>query len=315
MTNSRDSIVALVVTYNRKELLQECLKCLNDQTVKPAKILLIDNASTDGTGDLFKSGNYPSAIEIDYRRMSSNLGGAGGFHAGLEAASSEECGAVWLMDDDCMPAPDALEKLLDSAAITDGRFSFMASSVYGPEDEPMNVPTISSRAAENGYSDWYRYLDRGIVEIEAATFVSLLINSEAIRKVGLPIASFFIWGDDTEYTKRLTKYYAPAYFVGASKVLHKRFNAKPLDIINEENLNRLKNYRYYTRNNLIVLRYYGRKRDLCMHIASNIRRGIKLRFGRGSSKLRRMRCSALLGGTFDYLLGRYDLEDLGRLIL
>ena len=63
-------------------------------------------------------------------------------------------------------------------------------------------------------------------------------------------------GDDTEYTLRLTKYYGPAYFVGKSKILHKRFNAKSLSIINEANSDRLKLYNNYYRNNLLNFREY-----------------------------------------------------------
>ena len=90
------------------------------------------------------------------------------------------------------------------------------------ENESMNVPDIDMSSTENGYADWYRKLSNGLIKIEAATFVSLLINGEAIKKCGLPCKDFFIWGDDTEYTTRITRNFGPAYMVGKSVAIHKR---------------------------------------------------------------------------------------------
>ncbi len=98
------------------------------------------------------------------------------------------------------------------------------------------------RPAKNGYPHWYKYLSEGIVQISRATFVSILVSYDAIKKCGLPCKDYFIWGDDSEYTMRISKYYAPAYFVGASVALHKRFNAKKLDIMMENDAHLLEWY-------------------------------------------------------------------------
>lgn len=66
----------------------------------------------------------------------------------------------------------------------------------------------------------------------------------------MPIPWYFIWGDDVEYTSRLTKYYGNAFFVGASKVVHKRFNAKALSIWTEDNISRVNLFFYYFINDL-----------------------------------------------------------------
>ena len=104
---------------------------------------------------------------------------------------------------------------------------------------------------KNGYPHWYKYLSEGIVQISRATFVSILVSYDAIKKCGLPCKDYFIWGDDSEYTMRISKYYAPAYFVGASVALHKRFNAKKLDIMMENDTKRLEMFRKYYRNTTI----------------------------------------------------------------
>lgn len=79
-----EKVIAVIVTYNRIKLLKECLNAVLSQTYKVHKIVLIDNASTDGTADLFiKGGEYDKDV-IDYRRMETNLGGAGGFYEGIK---------------------------------------------------------------------------------------------------------------------------------------------------------------------------------------------------------------------------------------
>ena len=223
-------IIALVVTYNRKELLKECLNALMRQTRKLDRIVVVDNASTDGTIELFYGDGIFSNRGIEYKRVSVNSGGAGGFYAGIKYCS--QLGEwIWLMDDDTIPTNTALENLcLAMKKLEDEKISFLASKVIGPNGEPMNLPTIDSRAGTNGYSDWYMYLDEGIVKIRTATFVSLLLNCDAVKEIGYPIPWYFIWGDDTEYTLRATQNFGNAFLVGASLVVHKRFNAKQISV-------------------------------------------------------------------------------------
>lgn len=254
MVNARQKVITVVVTYNRKKLLAECLDALLAQTVRQESILIINNASTDGTEKLFEPGGRfeTTKIPVELITLSENTGGAGGFSEGIRLAYGL-CDWVWIMDDDTIPERDALEGLLDSehfinkSGVTP---SFLASTVFGPEREPMNVPVISKEPATNGYSDWYRFLSAGCVRIREATFVSLLIKSDAIRKVGYPDTTYFIWGDDTEYTRKLVRDYGPAFFCGKSCVMHKRYNAKKISIFKETDRKRIQLYHYYFRNAL-----------------------------------------------------------------
>ncbi|MCO4623355.1 Galactofuranosyltransferase GlfT1 [Streptococcus infantarius subsp. infantarius] len=253
MQENQDNVAAVVVTYNRKELLIECIEALRSQSIPLKKIIVFNNASTDGTEKLFSGDGAFSGIEtIDFVTSPSNLGGAGGFEKAFEIAQKGNYSNIWIMDDDTIPEKYALEELLKAAdEVQETGYSFLASNIFGPEYEPMNVPEIEDAPTSNGYSHWYKYLDKGIVAIKEATFVSLLINCDAISKVGLPLGDYFIWGDDTEYTRRLVKLYGIAYFVGKSKVLHKRFNSQSISIDNEQNPNRIKMYKNYFRNALL----------------------------------------------------------------
>lgn len=259
-------IAALVVTHNRKQLLFECLESLVKQTVILEKIIVIDNASTDGTQTDFWKSKYSNLGNIIFCEEKQNIGGSGGFYEGIKMFSTLSCDAVWLMDDDTIPKLDSLEKLVDAYSIlradldkekSTEEIAFLSSAVYGPEGEPMNVPTISKKRAKNGYEFWYQKLRSGIVQIDSATFVSMFILKSAINVVGLPCKDYFIWGDDTEYSLRLAKYYGNGYLVGPSEVIHKRIGAKPIDIEKEDDLARMKLYSYFYRNTLINTCFYG----------------------------------------------------------
>lgn len=252
-------IGCVVVTYNRKRLLIECLEAIYKQTVPINTLILIDNASTDGTKDELINKGFIGKDGFNYCCMDSNLGGSGGFYEGLKRVNSDY-DWVWIMDDDTIPYEDCLEKLI-SASKKVNNVSFLASSVFGPENEPMNIPGIDFRLTENGYPDWYFKLNEKLVKIKNATFVSLLISVKALKRCGLPCRDYFIWGDDIEYTMRLTTYYAPAYMVGDSTVCHKRIGAKALSIINEFEPKRIENYFYYYRNLLVNTYVYQEKKE------------------------------------------------------
>ena len=70
------NVTAIVVTYNRLPLLKQCLAALRAQTVQGFTVLLVDNASTDGTADYIKTLAMPGLV---CRNPGENLGGAGGF--------------------------------------------------------------------------------------------------------------------------------------------------------------------------------------------------------------------------------------------
>ena len=250
------NVVALVVTYNRKVLLLECVNALLNQSTSVSTILIVDNASTDHTYEALSENGFIDNPSVVYEQMKENTGGAGGFSFGMKRAMELKPDYVWIMDDDTIPTKTALEELIKATKITPHETSFWASAVYGVNGEYMNIPELDVRLSESDYPCWYDHLKDGMVRIQNATFVSLLINADAICNCGVPLAFYFIWGDDTEYTLRLTTFYGPAYFVGNSVVTHKRGLAKAISLQNETNSNRIKFFYYKIRNQLINMPTY-----------------------------------------------------------
>ncbi|MDX6368270.1 MAG: rhamnopyranosyl-N-acetylglucosaminyl-diphospho-decaprenol beta,3/1,4-galactofuranosyltransferase, partial [Nocardioidaceae bacterium] len=106
--SQRERVVAVVVTWNRRELLAESLRAILRQTDPPEQTIVVDNASDDGTAELLRR----DFASLDVVSTLTNLGGAGGFAVGLDRALRTGCDAVWLMDDDTVPEPTALAALL-----------------------------------------------------------------------------------------------------------------------------------------------------------------------------------------------------------
>lgn len=200
MTARAHGVVAVVVTYNRRELLLECLAAIAAQTHPVAEVIVVDNASTDGSVAAIRT-HHPGVTLFE---LSTNLGGAGGFAFGV-AAARPHADQLWLMDDDAAPLPDALEQLLAARDRYPGTPpTIVASRVVSAEGEPipMNVPrprpftSAEDRAAA---------ATAGCVPIRSASFVSVLVDGLAARRHELPVADYFLWNDDFEYTARLLR--------------------------------------------------------------------------------------------------------------
>jgi len=210
-------VAAVVVTFNRLEKLQRVIAALEAQTLPPAWLVVVDNASTDGTGAWLA--DLSTTIPLHVVSMAENLGGAGGFARGMAEGYQLGADHVWIMDDDCYANPDALERLvagLDGAVTELGPDVPFACSVVTFTDGSiceMNNPLPSW--------DWGRLLvkDQQNVMVTACSFVSVLVPRWVIAEHGLPYAEYFIWFDDREYTLRVTRQ-CPGVQVLDSVVVH-----------------------------------------------------------------------------------------------
>lgn len=203
MTPGPGPVAAVVVTHDRRDLLGEALSALAAQRRPPDRTIVVDNASSDGTAAMVAE-CFPDA---DLLVLPRNTGGAGGFSAGLARALSGGAGLVWLLDDDTVPRPEALGELLAArarATADDGPPALVASRVVWTDgrDHPMNTPRRKPRAtaAESRVA-----AAAGCVPIRSASFVSVLVDAAAVRERGLPVADYFLWNDDFEFTTRLLR--------------------------------------------------------------------------------------------------------------
>nr|WP_319490927.1 glycosyltransferase family 2 protein [uncultured Desulfobacter sp.] len=262
MTSSKAKIMAVVVTFNRITMLQETIWAIEQQTLPVSKIIIVDNASSDET-EQFGISLLKIKTNILYYRLPENTGGAGGFNYGLKKAFEHGADYFWLMDDDVYAEKHALEYLFEAARKYSG--TFYCSHVVGKDRMPMNLPDIDTRGGDNGYATWNQYLIQSVIKVRACTFVSVLITRDAVNKAGFPLKDMFIWGDDGEYTHRLSNLMS-GYLVGKSIVEHRREIQKKISIFNETDRKRIELFFFFYRNNVYLARKYKTRAQLIVFI-------------------------------------------------
>lgn len=253
------TVTAIVVSYNRAGLLQECLDALAAQTRHPDRVIVIDNASTDGAADVAKRHSLQPEVTV----LDHNVGGAGGFCAGIAraladsdadngtddtvsygnaAAASAAHGTttrpntrrinnsqqanqyVWLMDDDTIPTATALEALLAAAGEARERNGVWpavlgSKALWTDGREHLMNKPRPRTWRALGAANLERSAEA--FQVRSLSFVSCLINARMIESArALPRAAYFLWNDDYEYTTKLLRH-ATGYHVPESLVVHK----------------------------------------------------------------------------------------------
>ena len=196
------TVCALVVTYNRKELLAECLDAVLRQKRPPEELLVVDNASTDGTPELLRERGYLERPGLRHLRLDENRGSSGGFAHGFEAARASAADWLWVMDDDAEPTPDCLRLLLDSPPAGEPATVCVCPKVVYPDGSLNDVMRADFRRRLRPLPESL-YRPGHHPTLGVSSFVGPLYRMAAVRTLDPPKAEFFVWGDDVEYSLRL----------------------------------------------------------------------------------------------------------------
>jgi GT2 family glycosyltransferase len=213
-------VVAVVTTYNRKDLLLECVRAVLAQTHPVERLFIVDGASTDGTDDLLRESGVLDDPRVAYERLPTNEGSSGGFAAAIDLARQTDADWIWLMDDDAEPVPDALEQLVGSAPAADASVVAVCSKVIHPDGTlDANQRGHFRRRLRPLAPEEYRPGHHPALDF--LSFVGTILRTETARRVGLPKREFFVWGDDVEYSFRVRRE-GEIRLVSESVMLHKR---------------------------------------------------------------------------------------------
>jgi rhamnopyranosyl-N-acetylglucosaminyl-diphospho-decaprenol beta-1,3/1,4-galactofuranosyltransferase len=193
-------IVAVVVTHNRLDLLRRLVTRLAE-VPELDEVLVVDNASSDGTGDWLAAHAARPGSRLDARTLSTNRGGAGGFHDGLAWAMERGADLAWLMDDDGLPDADCLTTLLEHREGLD----FWGPVVVDEADPgrlvfPIRLP--GGTRVVHRMTDVAAAAVDGLIRDVVIPFNGVLVTRELVERIGTPREEFFIWGDDHEYRLR-----------------------------------------------------------------------------------------------------------------
>ncbi|WP_203623687.1 MULTISPECIES: glycosyltransferase [unclassified Lacticaseibacillus] len=291
-------IGALVVTFNRPEKLVNTLQSLQTQTTAIESILVIDNHSSDNIAKENKI-NCDSFSNVEYKYLSANLGGAGGFAEGLKVLQTLSLDYVLVSDDDVVYSSDYVRLLLAQVEETTGTV-VLTGTVKNKTDGSIELlhrrrlvsekPFIKQESVHrDDYAKDFQY--------DVFSFIGVMIPMAVINTIGVPRADFFIWFDDTEYSLRIKRHYTIRN-VSAAVIYHD-------DSLNSTHSGTWKNY-YGFRNELTVEYETQRRHSLVFTLAYFFKNFLAILRSHYQNKLYVSGC--LYNGTVDAYLNRLGLS-------
>jgi GT2 family glycosyltransferase len=208
-------VAATILTRNRVDLLRESIRAAKAQTRPVDELIVVDNASEDDTLEVLAT----EFADVTVVALPENQGATGGFYEAIAAGRRTGADWLWLLDDDSIAKPDALEELVAVLDRLDGdlRPAVLCSRVEWHDGMPhvMNRPVIRPDSGQQ----LVEAVSRRLYPIRAASWVSVMISSEAVDRFGMPLRQFFYQADDIEYTARILRD-TPGYYVPRSVVMH-----------------------------------------------------------------------------------------------
>jgi|SRR5579862_2718329 len=251
-----DRVAAVVVTFNRKDMLLGCVRSLLTQTHPVEHIVLVDNATTDGTPELLGENGYLAHERIEYVRLFANSGGSGGFHEGVRRAFATGCKWVWIMDDDVEPYPDALATMLSYSS---GSGCIHGAEIFldGQRLEWERWATITESGERSVSLEAFQH---DCISVSVGCFEGMLIRRDIVSKIGLPDRRFFIGGDDVAYGYLASKHTKILYTRRPCFIKKAKAMPSPTDLLAKVR-NRFQNHRsrrfYFlaVRNELLLHNY------------------------------------------------------------
>lgn len=305
-----DKVDIIVVTYNRKRLLIRCIEALMKQTIKPHRVIVVDNASTDGTDEVIHDYLNQYCDIFEYIKLDTNTGGSGGFAEGFKRAlSTPDWDWLMVMDDDAAPEPAYTEKLLKHSEQNPSVKSFIGTEYVGDTDRIAfggrgvidKEKTMRTCLVPKSTYNQSEFL------VDTAVFVGLMMHKDIVTKVGCPDSSFFIYYDDTDYCFRMREYTKILHITDA-RIVHREDYEKDV----KEGGSALWRQFYLYRNEVLIKKRYIKSPFVRYGwIAKNYLRAILEILKKKDQK--RKRVSLTTRATFDVLrnhLGKVDYLDV-----
>ncbi len=216
-------VSVVVVTYgSRATFLRQVVAGLAAQSRPPGQVIVVDNGASPAPLAVLEPVSHPGRLEVI--PLGANRGSAVGFGVGMRRALELGSDLVWLLDDDNLPHPTALEHLVrrwEQAGEPDSTaFAAMRRDRRKYVDAARGLPSMRFSAANSfmGSSalgrvgSWFRGRGSrpvatagGPLVLDVAIYGGLLIPSALLRRTGLPDAAFFVYLDDRDFTTRITR--------------------------------------------------------------------------------------------------------------
>ena len=226
MQCNNPKVSVIIPTYNRRHLIQPAIKSVLNQTFIDYELIIIDDASIDGTVD-FISNNYGSIPFLQLIYLEQNRGAAGARNVGIQSARGD---FIAFLDSDDLWEPNYLEKMI--SALESDRDSVLAFS-KGIETD------LALRTTHCNFSPWQGYpivTHRILLTLDIIlTMSAVMIRRSALLQVGLLNENLKICHDKDLYLRLLSlgKFiHVPEILV--KKIAHDENLVKQLILLVEE---------------------------------------------------------------------------------
>jgi rhamnopyranosyl-N-acetylglucosaminyl-diphospho-decaprenol beta-1,3/1,4-galactofuranosyltransferase len=232
-----EKICAVIVTFNNVSMLANLLNDLHIQSRLPDEVLVVDNASLDQTESMVKV-NYPA---VNYIKLEENLGSAGGYYEGIKRAI-ESSDFIYTLDDDVCLKPDTLSEIVKGFQLLEKSLPSRIGAVRSVgKGHPEEVPT----------------------KLDICPWRGTLFKTSIVQEAGLPSPDYFLYGEDLEYSLRLTKKGYSFYWIPASicQERPREQNGKTHEIVlGEKSIRYQDSFRLYYafRNEIAIYLHYHR---------------------------------------------------------
>ena len=245
-----NAVCIVIVTWNRLDMLKRCVAAAKANAVG-ADILVVDNASTDGTSEWLAAQEGIAVLS-----QSENTGGAGGFAAGLKWAFARGYGWMWIMDDDVAPLGGALDVIRTHAHHAE---MIQAAKREADGSECLFEGLLDPHTMCRRRIPVASVPDKGWMPCNVATFEGLFVSRKAIEAIGFPDASFFYGLDDLFYGYRASE--AVRFIFVPQFVLQKLQDKSRFSFGRRRFYSSTPQSRYYhVRNYWVVMRHLRRTR-------------------------------------------------------
>lgn len=214
-------VAAVVLNTNRREDTLACLESLQNQTYENLKVIVLDNACTDGSNEAIRA-QFP---QVEILSLAQNLGYAGNNNTGIRAALEGGAAWVFVVNEDILLEPNAVRCLIETAQPDP------AVGIAGPMVYHADHPDVIQSAGGVLDARWQAF-HRGQNQPEQGQFAAvepvdwisgcaILVRRETIEQVGMLDERFFYYFEETEWCTRARRAGWKILFVPQSKIWHK----------------------------------------------------------------------------------------------
>lgn len=295
-------VFSIILNTNRRDDTLACLESLQNSTYINHRILVLDNASKDGSVDAIQT-EYPN---VEIIKLTENLGYAGNNNVGISAAINAGADWVFVLNEDTILAKDCLAQLVSVGKINP-KIGILGPMVYH-HDEPDVIQSAggSLSATWESIHVGQNTLDQGQYSnprtVDWISGCAILVRKEVIQEVGMLDERFFYYWEETEWCIRTSRAGWEIWHIPQAKLWHKGV---------QRNYQPSPNITYYsTRNRLLMMKKHNAPAQIWMQTwVTNIRTLISWSI---RPKWREMRAhrDAMWQGISDFLHNRWGMRTM-----